>query len=225
MAANLDGITAEDLIERIARVEAVVIVDKWAEFQGEAALAKDSTLTVLKQALISRQQYEADQAELAQRRADDEARAQRERDEQIRKDAAEQAQRDADEAARLERVQAEQRERQLREQAEQAEQREKQAKADLEAAEQRAEQERRDSAARAEKAAEDAKNAEIKRQADAAVEAKRQADAREADKTHQAKINRAALKAFIDGGMPEGCAKQAVTLIAQRKIPSVSITY
>ena len=65
-----------------------------------------------------------------------------------------------------------------------------------------------------------------KARADAAAdEILRQAAAREADKVHQAKINRAALDAFIAGGMPEACAKQAVTLIAQRKIPAISISY
>jgi hypothetical protein len=33
------------------------------------------------------------------------------------------------------------------------------------------------------------------------------------------------LDAFIEGGMTEECAKQAITLIAQRKIPAISISY
>ena len=225
LAIDLDGITAEDLAERIARVDAVAIADKWAEFQVDAALAKESALTTLRSALTARQQYEADKAELAQRRADDEARAQRERDEQIRKESAEKAQREADEAARLEREQAELREHALKQQAEDAERREKQAKADQEAAEQRAEQEKRDSVARAEQAAEDARNAEIQRQADAAAETKRQTDAREADVEHRRAINRSAVEAFIAGGMTEACAKQAITLIASGKIPATYIAY
>ena len=35
----------------------------------------------------------------------------------------------------------------------------------------------------------------------------------------------AAVAAFIQGGMTEECAKQAVTLIAKKAIPAVSITY
>jgi hypothetical protein len=224
-AMNLDGITAEDMEERIRRVEAVAIADKWAEFQVDAALAKEKALTSLYTALTNRKLYEADQAELAQRRADDEARVQREHDERIRKEAAEQAQKDAEEAAQVAREQGEQREAQLKQQAAQAEQVAAQAKADQEAAEQRADQERRDSAARAEQAAEDARQAEIKRQQDAADEIIRQQDLREADKAHKGKINRAALDAFIKGGMPEACARQAVVLIANRVIPSVTITY
>ena len=38
-------------------------------------------------------------------------------------------------------------------------------------------------------------------------------------------INRAALDAFVQGGMTEECAKLAVTLIAKKAIPAVSITY
>ncbi|GAH97032.1 unnamed protein product, partial [marine sediment metagenome] len=53
----------------------------------------------------------------------------------------------------------------------------------------------------------------------------RQQEAREADKAHRASINRAALEAFMAEGMPEACAKQAVTLIAQRKIPNIAISY
>ena len=100
-----------------------------------------------------------------------------------------------------------------------------QAEADRVAAEQRAEQERINSDRRQAEAAERARLAEIARANAAADEINRQAAAREADKAHKAKINRAALDAFIAGGMPVECAKQAVTLIAQRKIPAIAITY
>ncbi|MNJ68992.1 hypothetical protein D3C77_652900 [compost metagenome] len=59
----------------------------------------------------------------------------------------------------------------------------------------------------------------------AATEILRQQEAREADKAHKTKINRAALEAFVAGGMTEECAKQAITLIALRKIPNISIQY
>ncbi|MNT79820.1 hypothetical protein D3C72_2191990 [compost metagenome] len=87
------------------------------------------------------------------------------------------------------------------------------------------EQERQDAARRQEEAAEQARLEERRRADAAAAEILRQQEAREADKAHKAKINRAALDAFIAGGMPEDCAKQAVTLIAQRKIPAIQITY
>ena len=60
--------------------------------------------------------------------------------------------------------------------------------------------------------------------AEAAAEAA-EAKRREKDKAHKASINRAALDAFIAGGLTEECAKTAVTLIAKKSIPAVQITY
>ena len=234
-AMNLDGITAADLESRIGSVEAITIEDKWAEFQLDAAKAKDSTLATLRGALITRKQYEADQAELAQRRADDEARAQREHDDRIRKEAAEQAQRDADEAAQRERDQAEQREKALKQQAEESEQKAKQAKADQEAAEQCAERERKESAARQEQAVEQARLDEKKRADDAAAEIIRQQDARAADTAHRGKVNRTALEALAqiniaaDGKvarfLDETEAKAVIAAIIRGHIPAVTLTY
>lgn len=62
------------------------------------------------------------------------------------------------------------------------------------------------------------------RDAIAEAEAK-EAKRREADKAHKTAINRAALDAFMAGGMTEECAKLAVTPIAKKAIPAVSITY
>ena len=66
---------------------------------------------------------------------------------------------------------------------------------------------------------------ERQRQIDEQARIEREAKAREADKAHKAAINRAALDAFVSGGMTEECAKLAVTLIAKKAIPAVSITY
>jgi hypothetical protein len=52
-----------------------------------------------------------------------------------------------------------------------------------------------------------------------------EAEAREANKRHRGKINRQAMKGFIDGGFTEDQAKIAVTLIASGKIDNVSIKY
>ncbi|WP_346399953.1 hypothetical protein [Pseudomonas syringae] len=87
------------------------------------------------------------------------------------------------------------------------------------------EQKERDAEQRQAEAVERARLAEVQRQEDAKAEELRQQKAREDDKAHKASINRAALEAFIAGGMPEDCARQAVTLIAQRKIPNISIQY
>lgn len=253
-AESLDGITAEDLADRIQKVEAIDLGVQWEEFEAEAARAKDDSLKVLRAALSARQQYEAEQAELARLRAEAEARAKADHESAIAREAAEKAQREAEAKAQAERQAAARREQelidqaaaqqraseqaardadalaerqrlQLELQAEQAERARVQAEADRVAADQRAEQERQAAAQRAEQAAEQARIDERRRADAAAAEILRQQEARERDEAHRRAINRAALDAFIAGGMPEACAKQAVTLIAKRQIPNVSISY
>lgn len=262
---DITDVNAVVLLESITSVEAIQMGDHWEEFETDAARTKESTLAKLRAALASRQQYEAEQAELVRLRAEAEAQAQRDREAEIARAAAEQARLQAEQRAQAERdaaakreaeakAAADRRELELKLAAEQSERaaaqaaRDKieseqraaqqkidderrhqqamaQAEADRVAAEQRAEQERINSEARQAEAAERARLAEIARQNAAADEILRQAAAREADKAHKMKINRAALDAFIAGGMPEECAKQAVILIAQRKIPAIAITY
>ena len=253
-AIDLDGITAEDLADRVAQLEVIALGEGWDEFEAEAARAKDKALVILRAALTARRQYEADQAELARRRAEDELREQQEREARIALEAEERSLREAEQRAQAEREAAARREqelidsaanakraaekaaadaevaaelqrRQLKLQAEQAQLAAEQAEANRRAAEQRAEQARVAAEQRAIQAAEDARLAEIKRQNDAADEIIRQAALREADIEHKKAINRKALEAFVTGGMTEECAKQAITLIAQRKIPAISIQY
>jgi hypothetical protein len=50
-------------------------------------------------------------------------------------------------------------------------------------------------------------------------------EAREADREHRAKINNAALAAFVEFGVAPDLAKHVVMLIAQRVIPNVQINY
>ena len=174
-------------------------------------------------------------------RREAEQRAQAERDAAARReqdllDQAAAAQRAAEQSARDAEAEAERQRLQLQLQAEQAERAAAQAEAnriaaeqraeqERIAAEQRAEQERQAAAKRAEQAAEQARADERRRADAAAAEIVRQQQAREADLEHKKQINRAALEAFIEGGMTEECAKQAITLIAQRKIPAITISY
>ncbi|MFK1470063.1 hypothetical protein ACIUZ0_36575, partial [Pseudomonas aeruginosa] len=72
---------------------------------------------------------------------------------------------------------------------------------------------------------EEAAAAERQRQADEQARIEREAAAREADKAHKKAINNEALAAFVAGGMDESSARRAVTLIAQRKVPHISINY
>ena len=110
-------------------------------------------------------------------------------------------------AREQEKLAAIQRERELKEQAERAE-REK-----LEA-QKRAEQAEKDAEARAKAQAEAAKRKEIEEQA-----------RREADKKHRGKINSAALKGLVDGGIDETTGRAVIVLIAEGKIPNVTIRY
>lgn len=242
-ASDLGSLSSEELAASIARVEAVALGDIWEEFDAEAGQVKDQVLAALREALIARHKYEAEQAELARLRREAEERAEQDRIRAAQEAAVElerqrvaqeqQAAREAaarreqeliDQAAAQER-EAENQRLQLKLQAEQAERARIQAEADRVATEQRMEQERQAAARREEEAAELAREDERRRADAAAAEILRQQEAREADKAHRASINRAALEAFIAEGMPEACAKQAVTLIAQRKIPNITIQY
>lgn len=240
---DLGELTSLHINGLIAEAEGMQLGAHWEEFEAEAANAKDKVLATLRAALQKREQFEAEQAELARLRREADERAEQDRIRLAQESAVEverqrvaqeqQAAREAaarreqeliDQAAAQER-EAENQRLQLKLQAEQAERARIQAEADRVATEQRMEQERQDAARRQEEAAEQARQDERRRADAAAAEILRQQEAREADKAHKAKINRAALDAFIAGGMPEDCAKQAVTLIAQRKIPAIQITY
>lgn len=182
-------------------------VDTFEEFAGEAARVKDETLRALDGHFAVAEKREAEAAELERLRAEAAERARQEREEAIRREAAEKAAGEAERKATAEREAAERRELELRLAAERAE-REK-VEAEQRAANAAAETERRIKKEAAEAAA-----------AEAAETAKR-----EADKKHRGAINRAAVTALVRGGLAEDAAKLAVTLIAQKAVPNVSILY
>ncbi|AYZ49198.1 phage protein [Pseudomonas aeruginosa] len=214
-----------ELKANIEWLEGLSIGADWEEFETEAARTKDKALAALREALVARDKYEAEQAELELLRAEAAAREQKEREERIAREAAEQARRQEEAKAQAERDAAVRREAEAQAAAERRELELKLAaeRAEREAieAKQRAEQAERDAQRRAEEAA----AAERKRQADEQARIEREAAAREADKAHKKAINNEALAALIAGGMPEECAKQAITLIAQRKVPHITINY
>lgn len=239
--------TAAELAGAIANLEPVVIGDDWQEFKGRALEAKDKALRVMRQRHAEAVEYEAKEAELARLRAEAAERERIEREAAIAKAAVERAEAaaavkaeqeraaaaraiaEAEARAKAEREAADRRELELKLAAEASERRRVES-------EQRAEQERvqaaadaerkqKEAAARAAKEAEDAVKREKERAAaEAAREAADQAK-REANKAHKTRINRAALAAFVEGGMTEECAKQCVTLIASGKIPAICINY
>jgi hypothetical protein len=228
--------SAVDLAAAIAALEPVVIGDDWQEYKPQALEAKDNALRVLRGRHAERVEHEAREAELARLRAEAAERERVEREAAIARAAEERARAEAARAAQeaearaaAEREAAARRELELKLQAEQAERRRVEA-------EQRAEQERIEAAARAERQAKEAAE-QAERQAAAAVKAEQERVAaaeiaaaaeqarRERDKKHKAAINRAALAALVEGGVPEEFAKQCVTLIASGKVPAMSITY
>lgn len=246
--------TAASVAQVIADLELVPLDDSWQEFLPEAAQVKDRSLATLRALLADRTKHEAELAEIAKFNAEKAQREQAERDAEIARQAVERAQLEAEQKAQAEREAATRREQELKDQAEaqqraaaqkireaeaeaerqrlqiqlqaeQAERQKLQAEQDRIAAEQRAEQQRIAAEKRQAEAVEQARLAEVERANKAAAEILRQQELRAADTAHKASINRAALEAFIAGGMPEGCARQAVTLIAQRKIPNISIQY
>jgi hypothetical protein len=230
------GMSAALISTKIQDLDRCEINQELEEFEADAHRAKAASLVILRQALEDQEKVEAEQAELIKLRAEKEAQEQKDRETRIAQEAADKArieaeqkaQRDRDaEAQRVadEKAAAEKRENDLKLAAAESERKAEQARREQIESEQRAERERLQGIEDQKKAVEQARLDEKARADAAAKEILRQSAAREADKAHQGKINRAALEAFIAGGMPEACAKQAVTLIAQRKIPSVSITY
>jgi len=218
-------LNAAELRVNIEWVSSIVIGPEWEEYETEAARAKDVALTSLNAALVKRQQYDAEQAELARLRAEAEARAVKDREEAIAREAAERATREAEEKARKEREAEAQR---VAGEKAEAERRELEQKLAVE----RAERERAEAVLAAQRAQQDAERraqeaveAEQRRVAEEAARIEREAKAREKDRAHKAAINKAALDAFVVGGLSAECAKEAVTLIAKKSIPGVSITY
>lgn len=236
MAVDLDGMTSAQLRLAVTEAEAVKLGENWEEFEVQAARAKERVVAKLHEALANREKYEAEQAELAQFRAAELVREKAEHEARIAREAADRARIEAEQRAQAERdaatrreadakAAADRRELELKLQAEQAERAVAQAEINRLAAIQQAEKDRIAAEQRQAQAVEQARLAEIKRQADAKAAEEAETARREADKKHKAKINNAALAAFIDQGLPEDCAKKAVVLIAKGGIPGVKISY
>lgn len=231
--ADLDS---TEMKASIAEVERIVVGEKWEEFEAEAHRAKAKAIESLNAALVKREAYEAEQAELAKLRADAEAQAQREREAQIAREAEERAKAEAERAAQAEReavarreqeatAAAEKRELELKLKAEQAERQAAQAKADQLAAEQKAEHDRIAAVNRQAAAVEQARLDELARQKAAADEILRQQQIREADTKHKGKIMRAAKEAIMSMNVSEELAKAIVLKIARGEVPNIVINF
>lgn len=194
--------------------EKVVVDESWEEYEAEAHRAKADAMASLKAAFAEHQKREAEQAELERLRQEQAVREQKEREERIAREAEERARREAEAAAQAERDAVARREAEAKAAAERREREHQEA----------IERQRREAEAERQRIEDDHRRREEERLA----EERRQQDElarRQADKEHRARINRAALEAMINGGMPEDCAKTAITLIAKGQIPSITINY
>ena len=228
-AREVGDLNSDALRLRIESVEAEVIGESWEEFEAEAHRVKAKALEILNTALAERQKHEAEQAELADLRRKQAEQEQKDREAEIARQAADKARVDAEAKAQAERDAAAKREADSKAAQVKAEQdakdaAERQRRAE-EQAEEQAEAERLASVERAKQAAEAARQAEIKRQANEKAAEEAEQRRREEDKAHQASINNAALAAFIENGLPDECAKQAVILIAKGLITAIRIQY
>jgi len=180
-----------------------VLLARFQEFTGDAADAKALAVAHLERTLAEAIQREKDEAELARLRAEQAERAAQAEQQRI----ADEARARAEEAGRIAKEAAERREREANEQLARAE------SARI-AAEERAAQ-----------AEQDARDKVAKEQAEALQRERKAQAAREADKEHRRRINRAAVEALVESGIAEVTAIQVVALIATGKVPAVSIRY
>ncbi len=205
--AVCDNLQAAGIRVQIENLEEIAVDASFEEYEAEAHRVKNTALVMLRTALVKREQYEAEQAELERLRAEAAQREQKEREERIAREAAERARLEAEQSAQAERLQF-------------ALAAEQSARRELEA-QQRAEQAERDAAERAERAA----AAERQRQADEQARIEREAKAREADIAHKTAVLTSIKEAFMAAGITEDQAKAVINMIRKGEVPSVSITY
>lgn len=213
-----------------------VTQEEYQEFYSKALEEKQATLHFMDVCFRDLLIEEERASELQRQKEEAEARAREEREKRLAQEAAERARREEEERARAEREAAHRREIELKMAAERAEQERVNAIKRAEEAEARREKEAKEAAERAErmKLAEEqrrkeaearARQAEIQRQKEEKEREEEEKRLREEDRQHKRKINTAALSALIENGIPEDVAKQAITLIAKKMVPNVSINY
>ena len=206
-------VTTEDIADRLTAAQAIY-TSTFQEFTARAEAAKAETVAKLEAMLEDSRRRDAEREELERLRqeaAEREAQAERERAEREQREreerAAEQARQEAEHAAAAELERIEQEAREAEERAAQAERRAKDA-------EERAQQQAEEAARQERQRIEDERRAE--------EEAQRR---READRTHRATVNNAAVAALTAAGLSYGDAKTAITAIAKGDVPRVSIAY
>lgn len=210
--------TAQMFADELAKVEQFEIDDTLQEFKAEAAIVKNDAMKNLKDRLSAQQKYEAEQDELQRLRQQAQEQVRKDRESRIAQEAAEKATREAEAKAQREAVAIAT---EAQRKAQDAEREELRRVAELETAKrEKAEAENR--ALAAEGAAKERAERELQERI---RRDKEDAERREANKKHQARINNAAVNGLVKSGLSNDDAVMAVTAIARREVPNVTINY
>jgi colicin import membrane protein len=218
-------VEASTLAEIVRSLDAIVIDERWEEFANEASIVRDESLRTAKRALENQIKHEAEQAELAKLRREQQERIEKEREDRIRREAAERAKQEAEREAREAR---EAMERQARKDREESERKLR----DERLAAERREQELVLQAERAKREQIEAiHNAKMEAERKAEVERKakeREAEERrlrEADQKHRSRLMSEAKQALMSEGMTETNAKTAIKAIVAGRVPHITIKW
>ncbi|MFH3646064.1 coiled-coil domain-containing protein [Acinetobacter nosocomialis] len=207
-----------EIKSRILELEGFEVDTSFEEYEQEAKLAKLETLDKLRTALVDREKFEAESAELERLRKAEQERLQREHEERIAHEAAEKARLEAERKAKeeAERVEREKQEAIAKAEREKREAAEREARlvAEKEAAELRAQH------------AAEAERYRIEAEQAAKLEAERKAEeARQANQAHRKKICNEALKGLVALGIDEAKGKEILQAINKGLVPHVSIKF
>ncbi|EXG10832.1 hypothetical protein J659_0654 [Acinetobacter baumannii 1406589] len=207
-----------EIKSRILELEGFEVDTSFEEYEQEAKLAKLETLDKLRTALVDREKFEAESAELERLRKAEQERLQREHEERIAHEAAEKARLEAERKAKeeAERVEREKQEAIAKAEREKREAAEREARlvAEKEAAELRAQH------------AAEAERKRIEAEQAAKLEAELQAEeARQANQAHRKKICNEALKGLLALGIDEAKGKEILQAINKGLVPHVSIKF
>ena len=232
--AEFDVLPSETINGWIEKLDAIAIDATWDEYQDRASVAKEAAKVKLTSALQNRLTWEAQQAEIARLKAEQEEKDRLAREDRIKEEAKLEAEREN----MRNQLELERQKREAEEAKAKAEQDAKDAKLkaeqDAKDAQQRLEQERKDAEERQRLAVQQAADQERQRQIDeqnriAQEEANRKAEEerRAADVEHRRTINRAVIAAImaVDPTITAVQAEAVMKAIVLHKIPNTSIQY
>ena len=199
--AEFDVLPSETINAWIEKLDAIAIDATWDEYQDRASAAKEAAKVKLSSALQTRLTWEAQQAEIARLKAEQEEKDRIQREEQI----AAQARHEAEQKALREKIAAEQRE-------QAAKDAQLKAEADAKEAQQRLIREQQESAERERVAAEQAAERERQRIAQEEANRKAEEERRAADVEHRRTYNRETI-ADMKVALPSLSDEDAYTLL------------